>query len=114
MKLKLENILFKFIPVVYLFSALLYLIFIIQPEFIFHHAQPPFLCSNLFYSPFLKYPGGPAELLANLILQSFYFNLAGSAVLFSIAFFIAWLMFKIMNSIYKSELNKSGRCCLFH
>jgi len=106
MNLKPENILSKFIPAVYLFLALIYLIFIIQPEFIFHHVQPPFIYSNLFFSPFLKYPGGPAELLANLILQMFYYRLAGSVVFFLVAFFIAWMMFQLLNSICKSKSNR--------
>ncbi len=106
MNLKLENILFKFIPVIYLISALLYLIFIIQPEFIFHHVQPPFIFSKLYFSPFLKYPGGPAELLADLILQTFYYRLTGSVVFFVVAFIIAWLMFQLLNSVCKSKLNR--------
>lgn len=105
MNLKPEYIFSKLIPAAFLIFALFYIIFFIQPELIFHHVQPPFLFSNLFYLPFLKYPGGPAELIANLILQSFYYNLVGSVVFFTIAFLVYRLMLKLLNSAFKSDLN---------
>ncbi len=74
----------------FIISAFLYIIFIIQPELIFHHSQPPFIISSVYFNPFLKYPGGTAELLANLFLQSFYYKFPGSFVFLLIALFIGW------------------------
>lgn len=106
MNLKPENIFAKSIPAVFYITGLFYIIFVVQPELIFHHLQPPFIFSQIFYAPFLKYPGGPAELLANLLLQSFYYRLAGSIVLFAVAFAIAQMLLKLLNSNYKSDLNQ--------
>lgn len=101
----LSKITFWTIPAIYLISAFLYIVFVIQPELIFHHVQPPFLLSLNFVKPYMNYPGEPAELTANLILQSFYFKLIGSLVFLAIAFSIGWLMYLIIDSIYKSKLN---------
>lgn len=111
MKLKpmnktLSKIIFWAIPAGCLILAFLYIVFIIQPELIFHHVQPPFITNSEFYRPFLKYPGGPAELLANLIMQSFYFKLVGPVIFFLIACLIGWLMFVLLESVLKSELNR--------
>lgn len=106
MNLNSGNISLKLVPAVYFVCSLFYIIFIIQPQLIFHHVQPPFISSFEFFRPFLKYPGGVAELLANLIMQSFYFKIAGSVIYFSIACLIGWLMLLLLESVFKSELNR--------
>ncbi|MCA1760850.1 MAG: DUF6057 family protein, partial [Bacteroidales bacterium] len=106
MNLKPGNILLKLVPAVYLVCSLIYIIFIIQPQLIFHHVQTPFIAHTEFFRPFMKYPGGAAELLSNLIMQSFYFKVAGSVVFFAIACLIGWLMFVLLESVLKSELNR--------
>jgi hypothetical protein len=102
----LSKIFFLGIPVGYLVLVILYIILVIRPELIFHHLQPPFIASPDYIFPFMKYPGGAAELLANLILQSFYSRFAGSFVFLALAFIIGWLMSRLIDSIYKSELNR--------
>lgn len=97
---------FSAISAIFLFSVFLYIFFIIQPELIFHHVQPPFILSPEFYKSFLKLPGGLAELVADLILQSFYSNILGSFVFLGIAFSIGWLTFILINSLHESELNR--------
>ncbi len=101
----LSKIIFGAIPAGFLIPAFMYILFIIHPELIFHHVQPPFIASPDFFYPFLKYPGGPAELLANLFMQLFYFKLAGTVALLAIAFTIGWLMCLLMDSVYKSGVN---------
>lgn len=76
----------------------------------FHHNQPAFIVSSVFIGSFLKYPGGLAELTANLISQSFYFKIIGASV-FALTFVIGWLTFLIINSINKSKLNYFGPFC---
>lgn len=94
----------RIVPI-YVISAFLYIVFVIQPELIFHHIQPPFILSPVFYKPYLNYPGGPAELIANLIMQSFYFQIIGPLVLLTVAFSIGLLIYELINSNYKSKLN---------
>ena len=106
MNLKPGNIILNLLPAVYLVGAFLYIIFIVQPQLIFHHVQPPFIASTEFFHPSLKYPGGPAELIANLIMQSFYFKFAGPVVFFAIACLIGWLMFVLLQSVFKGDLNR--------
>lgn len=101
----LSKIISWLIPACYLILSFLYIVFIIQPELIFHHVQPPFIASTEFFRPYLKYPGGPAELLANLMMQSFYFKIAGPVVFFAIAFVIGWMTYLLMESVFKSRLN---------
>lgn len=105
MNLKPEYIFSKLIPFGYFIAAIFYIIFVIQPELIFHKVQPPFVFSNIFFKPFLKYPGGPAELLADLILQSFYFKMAGPVVLLILAILVALLMSGLLNSVSNNKLN---------
>ena len=93
-------------PAFFLISGLLYIIFIVQPELIFHNEQPGFIFSTVYYNQFLNYPGGLAELAANLIVQSFYFKFAGPVVLFSITSLIGWSTCKLINSVNKSSLNR--------
>ena len=102
----LSKIISWVIPACYLILSFLYIVFIIQPELIFHHVQPPFIASTEFFRPYLRYPGGPAELLANLIMQSFYFKIAGSVVFFVIAILIGWLSYLLMQSVFKNGLNR--------
>jgi len=102
----LLKIVFWAIPAGFLILAFLYIILIIQPELIFHHAQPPFIASPDFFYPYLRYPGSPVELLANLIMQSFYFKFAGPVVFFALAFVVGWLMYCLIDSVYNSELNR--------
>jgi hypothetical protein len=102
----LSKIIFWAIPAGYLIPAFLYIAIIIQPQLIFHHVQPPFIASFEFFRPFLKYPGVLAELPANLIMQSFYFKIIGSVVFFAIACFVGWLMFLLLESVFKSRLNR--------
>ena len=92
-------------PGIYLVMAFLYIIFIVNPVFCFHHVQPPFILSPDFFEPYIKYPGGLSELLANLFMQSFYYKFLGPVVLFGVAFSLMWLVFKLMNCIYKRMLN---------
>ncbi len=106
MNKNLSKIISWVIPACYLILSFLYIVFIIQPELIFHHVQPPFIASNEFFRPFLKYPGGPAELLANLMMQSFYFKIAGTVVFFAIVILIGWLFYLLMQSVFKSRLNR--------
>jgi len=101
----LSKTIFEGIPVGLLISVFLYILFILQPELIFHHAQPAFILSTHFFYPFLKYPGGLAELFANLLMQSFYFKIAGTFLFFALAFCIGWITCALINSIYKSKLN---------
>lgn len=95
------------IPVLYLISGFVYILVIIQPELIFHHQQPPFILSPVFYKQYTNYPGGLAELVANLIMQSFYFKIIGHVVLLAIASVIGWLTYGLVNSIIKSKLNSN-------
>jgi hypothetical protein len=111
MKLKpmnktLSKVISWVIPAGYLILSFLYIVFIIQPEFIFHHVQPPFIASTEFFRPFLRYPGGVAELTANLFMQSFYFKFTGSVVFFAIAILNGWLTYLLMQSVFKSRLNR--------
>jgi len=101
----LSKTFFWTILAIYLISAFLYIVFVIQPELIFHHVQAPFIVSPHFVKQFMNYPGEPAELIANLILQSFYFKLIGSVVFLALAFSIGWLIYLLIDSIYKSKLN---------
>ncbi len=108
MKLKpmnktLSKIIFWAIPAGYLILAFLYIIFIVQPQLIFHHVQPPFIANSEFFRSFMKYPGGVAELLANLIMQSFYFKVAGSVIFFTISCFIGWLILCYWNLFLKAN-----------
>ena len=93
-------------PAFFLISGFLYIIFIVQPELIFHNEQPGFILSPVYLNQFFNYPGGLAELMANLIMQSFYFKIAGPVVLFSVAFLIGWATYKIINSVSKYSLNR--------
>jgi hypothetical protein len=93
------------ISVAYLITAFLYIIFAIQPALYFHHVQPPFLFSSDFLGHYFEYPGGFSELIANLFMQSFYVKYLGPLVFFSIALAIMWLIYTIMNVIYKSRMN---------
>ena len=64
----LSKIAFTFVPASFLLLVYLYILIVIQPELIFHHAQPAFISSSFFAYPFLKYPGGLSELVANFIM----------------------------------------------
>ncbi len=94
------------VPAALIISAFLYIFFIIQPELIFHHVQPPFIFSSAYYYPYLKTPGGIAEFLANLILQLFYFRFTGSVVLLTVIFSIWWLNCHIFGMLLKTGLNR--------
>ena len=98
-----ENI-FWIVPI-FLISAFLYIVIIIQPVLIFHHVQPPFILSPVFFNQYFSYPGGPSELLANLIMQSFYFKITGSFVLLFLSSSTGLLTCELITSQYKSKLN---------
>ncbi|MBK6282881.1 MAG: hypothetical protein IPF54_09635 [Draconibacterium sp.] len=99
----LTKVIFSFLPAVFMLIGFLYILIGIQPELIFHHNQPAFIVSSVFIGPFLKYPGGLAELTANLISQSFYFKVFGASVFFALTFVTGWLTFLIINSINKKN-----------
>lgn len=99
-----KNIFWVF-PCCFLIAAFLYIFFVVEPILIFHHVQPGFIQSPVFYKQFLNYPGGLAELAGNFIMQSFYFNFFGSAVILLIVCSITWFMYLLINSIYKSKNN---------
>ena len=100
-----SRILFTFIPAIFMMAAFLYITILIRPDFLFHHVQPPFILSGDFLAPYLRYPGGISEWLANLCMQSFYSRYLGPVVFFGIAFTIMWLVFKLMDSVYSSKSN---------
>lgn len=102
----LTKVIFSFLPAIFVLIGFLYILIGIQPELIFHHNQPAFIVSSVFVSPFLKYPGGVAELVANFIMQAFYFKVFGASVFFALTFIIGWLTFLIINSINNSKLNR--------
>ncbi|HSO84946.1 MAG TPA: DUF6057 family protein [Draconibacterium sp.] len=102
----LSKIIYWGIPAGYLILSFLYIVFIIEPELIFHHVQPTFIVNTEFFRPFLRYPGGAAELTANLMMQSFYFKFAGPVVFYAIAILIGWLTYLLMQSVFKSGLNR--------
>ncbi len=102
----LTKVIFSFLPAVFMLIGYLYILIGIQPELIFHHNQPAFIVSSVFIGPFLKYPGGLAELTANLISQSFYFKVIGASVFFALTFVTGWLTFLIINSINENKLNR--------
>ncbi len=90
------------LPLVLVFS---YIFFIIQPELIFHHSQPPFLTSQIFYKQYLNYPGGPSELVANFIAQSFYYKVFGTVCVLCLFIIIAWFSTLLFDSVCKSNFN---------
>ncbi|HPE76750.1 MAG TPA: DUF6057 family protein [Draconibacterium sp.] len=100
------KVIFSFLPAVFMLIGYLYILLGIQPELIFHHNQPAFIVSSVYINPFFKYPGGLAELSANLISQSFYFKVFGAGVFFALAFVTGCLTLLIINSINKSKLNR--------
>ncbi|MBL7111945.1 MAG: hypothetical protein ISS19_08395 [Bacteroidales bacterium] len=102
---KSSMVLFGILPAVYLILAFIYIIFIVQPTLYFHHVQPPFILSPDVLGPYFEYPGGLSELAANFFMQSFYYKYSGPIVLFGIAFAIMWLIYALMNVIYKNKLN---------
>ena len=102
----LSKIAFSFVLAIFLLIAFLYILIVIQPELIFHHAQPAFIASSVFVSPFLKYPVGLAEFIANFIMQSFYFQVFGSIVFLVLAAAIGWITLLIINSISNNKLNR--------
>ena len=106
----MNNTLIKFktftIPTLFIISACFYIFIIIRPELIFHHQQPGLILNKIYYLPYLKYPGGVAELLANLVLQSFYYRISGTLVLFVFFILIWWLTLRIIDLVHKSELNQ--------
>lgn len=102
----LSKVIFSFLPAVFILIGFLYILIGIQPELIFHHKQPAFIVSSVFVSPFLKYPGGLAELAANFIMQAFYYKVFGTVVFFTLVFIIGWIMFLLINSILNSNINR--------
>lgn len=93
---KINLLLFSLI---FLFSFL-YIILVIQPVFYFHNLQPAFLLSREFIAGFFNYPGGLSELLASLIMQSFYYKFLGPIVIFGIALAIFWLTHSLLHALY--------------
>jgi hypothetical protein len=106
MNRKSSSLLFTFLPAVYLVLGFLYIVAVIQPTLYFHHLQPPFLVSPDFWRPFFENPGGPSELVANFLMQSFYSKYLGPVVLFTIALAITWSVRLLLDLTFKSELNR--------
>jgi hypothetical protein len=94
-----------FVPV-YLAVAFLYLFVVIKPSLYFHHDQAPFLLSSDFLASYLVYPGGPIELLANLVMQSFYFEIIGTFVFFFLSLSVFFLVKGILDRIHLHQLNR--------
>ena len=102
----LSKVIFSFLPAVFILIGFLYVLIGIQPELIFHHNQPAFIVSSVFVSPFLKYPGGLAELATNFIMQAFYYKVFGAVVFFTLVFIIGWIMLLLINSVINSNINR--------
>ena len=100
-----DKIFYRILPAIYLLIAFVYILFVIKPAWYYHHVQAPFLFSTGFYSPYLKYPGGIAELLGTFFMQFFYPLYAGPVVLFVFVSAIAWLSYKLLDNIRQKKDN---------
>jgi hypothetical protein len=103
---KSSILLFSIVPATYQVLALLYIVLVIQPTLYFHHVQPPFLVSADFLESFFEHPGGPSELAANFLMQSFYSKFLGPVVLFIISLAIMWSVRVLLDVTFKNELNR--------
>ncbi|HDS06586.1 MAG TPA: hypothetical protein ENO05_03070 [Bacteroides sp.] len=96
----------KIIPGAYLLLAFLYLAIVVRPAFYSHHSQPSFLLAMDYLAGYFEHPGGFSELLANLVMQSFYSWFLGPVVFMAVALAVAWLAFELMNTVHRTRLNR--------
>lgn len=102
---RISNSLFTLLPLIIFLLAFNYIFKTIEPKLIFHHLQPPFILASDFIHPYLKYPGGIAQLAATFIMQAFYYKYFGTIVLFAVALVFYCFVFLLINKIHKNKLN---------
>jgi hypothetical protein len=96
---------FWIIPSVYLIAAFFYIVYIIQPALHFHHQQPSFIFNSVFFSEYLKNPGGVAELIACFFMQFFYFKIAGPLVFLALLSIIPLLTYQVLRTLSNNPFN---------
>ncbi len=103
---KYPGIIDRIIPGAYLLLAFLYLATVVSPAFYSHHSQPSFLLATDYLAGYFEHPGGFSELLANLVMQSFYSWFLGPVVFMAVALAVAWLALELMNTVHPTRLNR--------
>jgi len=103
---KHPGLIYRIIPGAYLLLAFLYLAIAVRPAFYAHHAQPSFLLARDYLAGFFERPGDFSDLMANLVMQSFYSWLLGPVVFMAVALAVAWLAFELVNTVHMTRLNR--------
>lgn len=88
----LKNKSITVIVAILLISLGLFIELIINPLLHYHIQQPPFLWSNIFFNPFLLYPGGLTDYLSLFLSQFFFFKWAGTLIILLIGVSISLLI----------------------
>ncbi|MFA9392055.1 MAG: DUF6057 family protein [Prolixibacteraceae bacterium] len=102
---KALSILYGIPFVTYLVIFFFYILNYIQPSLYFHHVQAPFVWCNEFLNEFFTYPGGIAELVADLLMQTFYYKYLGTTVFFVTMVVLWYLVFALLNLVQKNKSN---------
>lgn len=86
-----QDRIFSFVFSTFLLSAYcIYFLLRINPQLIYQAQQPVFFFDKYYVSEFLKYPGGPIELISGFLSQFFYYSWTGALLLAIVFGLIAW------------------------
>ena len=76
-----------------------YYLLIFNTSLYHHYYQPIFLFDKTYLKGFLLYPGGPAELFTQFLLQFFLFDLLGSLIMAALSVSVFIIIYKLIKNI---------------